>query len=108
MPTPLNSLTNVTVKLKANVYFDGGVISHTVLGTDKIRRTIGVIRPGRYHFTTDAPELMDIISGSCRVQRKGDKEPTVYKEGESFRVDGQSAFDIEVKEGLTEYLCTFE
>ena len=103
----MDQLEKVTLKLKANVYFDGGVVSHTVLADDGARKTVGVIRPGEYHFTTDAPEQMDIIAGTCRVKLAGEKDWKTYNTGESFKVPGKSAFDIAVSSGLAEYLCSF-
>ena len=100
-------LENVTLKLKANIYFDGGVVSHAVTSSAGPRRTVGVIRPGNYHFTTDAPERMDIIAGVCRVKLSDDKEWKTYKATEGFNVPEKSAFDIAVDSGLAEYLCTF-
>ncbi|MFN0116765.1 MAG: pyrimidine/purine nucleoside phosphorylase, partial [Elusimicrobiota bacterium] len=55
-------LYEVSIKLKANIYFDGGVVSHTILSKDGKRQTIGAIRPGQYHFKTEEGERMDIIS----------------------------------------------
>ena len=46
----------VTVVTKANVYFDGNVVSHTVLFADQSKKTLGLIRPGTYHFNTAAAE----------------------------------------------------
>jgi uncharacterized protein YaiE (UPF0345 family) len=108
MTQTLEQLDNVAIKLKANVYFDGGVISHTITTPDKDRKTIGVIRPGRYHFTTDAPEQMDIISGTCQVKLAGENAFKTYIAGQTFGVPGKSAFDITVETGLTEYLCSFK
>ena len=34
----------VTVVTKANVYFDGNVVSHTVLFKDDTKKTLGLIR----------------------------------------------------------------
>jgi uncharacterized protein YaiE (UPF0345 family) len=108
MPASVDQLENVSVKLKANVYFDGGVISHTILGQDGSRQTIGTIRPGRYHFTTDAAEEMHIVAGTARVLKTGESAWKTVTVGEIFHVAGKSAFDIEVESGLAEYLCTFK
>ena len=51
---------NVSVKKKANVYFDGKCVSHTVLLPNGTRSTIGVIFPSHLTFNTAAPELMEI------------------------------------------------
>ena len=101
-------LENQTLKLKANIYFDGGVISHTIVSSDKKRRTIGLIKPGSYHFNTDAAERMDLIAGTCKVKQAGESGWKNYGEGEGFNVPAQSSFDISVETGFTEYLCSFE
>ncbi|OGR84854.1 MAG: hypothetical protein A2901_04080 [Elusimicrobia bacterium RIFCSPLOWO2_01_FULL_54_10] len=103
----MEQLEKVTLKLKANVYFDGGVVSHTVITADGERKTVGLIRKGEYHFTTDAPERMDIISGTCRVKLAGEKDWKTYSAGAGFNVAEKSAFDIAVDTGLAEYLCSF-
>lgn len=101
-------LKQVTVPLKANVYFDGKVISHTLLGADGTKKTLGVIYPGSFTFNTGAPERMDILAGICQVRLKGDTVWKPYGPGATFHVPGQSAFDISVTQGIVEYLCTFE
>jgi uncharacterized protein YaiE (UPF0345 family) len=108
MPQKIEQLDHVTLTLKANIYFDGGVVSHTVTDQAGARRTVGIIRPGNYHFNTDAPERMDLIAGACKVKLAGEKEWKAYREGQVFLVGAKSSFDITVDSGLTEYLCTFE
>ena len=56
-------LKGVTVVAKANVYFDGKVLSHTILMTDGTRKSVGVIFPGQFHFGTDKAERMAITAG---------------------------------------------
>lgn len=98
---------NVTVIAKANVYFDGNVVSHTVLLKDDARKTLGLIRPGLYHFNTGTPERMEIITGACRVTLDGAAEARDYPAGTYFDVPGKSGFTIEVNSGLCEYICSF-
>jgi len=43
---------NVTVHAKANIYFDGRVISHSIVLEDGTKKTLGLIYPGSYHFNT--------------------------------------------------------
>ena len=107
MPPVPGNLDNVSLKLKANVYFDGGVVSHAVIEAGGARRTVGLIRPGAYHFDTGAPERMEIIAGACAVKQAGAADWTVYRAGQGFDVPGKSSFDIRVDEGLTEYLCSY-
>ncbi len=102
-----SKLDQVSVTLKANVYFDGGVVSHSVIFPDGTKKTIGIIRPGSYHFNTDAPEQMDVVSGTCRVLLAGEKDWKTYNGGQTFHVPGKSSFDIKVESGLAEYLCSF-
>lgn len=97
----------VTVVTKANVYFDGKVVSHTVLFADGAKKTLGLIYPGSYHFGTGAPERMEIIAGTCRVTLDGSTAVTDYAAGQHFDVPGKSGFTIEVKAGICEYICSF-
>jgi len=99
---------NVSALCKANVYFDGKVVSHTILFADGSRKTLGLIYPGSYHFGTGAPERMDVTSGSCRVRLDGESEWNTYDSGTCFKVPGQSGFDITGEEGIMEYVCSFE
>ncbi len=99
---------NVTAVAKANVYFDGRVVSHSLTLADGAKKTLGLIYPGEYHFGTDAPERMDIVAGVCRVKLDGSSEWRDYAAGTSFRVPGKSGFDIAVATGIAEYVCSFE
>lgn len=103
-PTQFPSVTVVT---KANVYFDGKVVSHTVIFADGAKKTLGLIYPGSFHFNTGAPERMEIIAGSCRVKIDGSAETRDYTAGQHFDVPGKSGFDIQVTSGICEYICSF-
>ena len=98
---------NSTVEAKANIYFDGKVVSHTVITADGDRKTLGLIYPGEYHFGTEAPELMEIISGNCKVVLDGSEETLEIKAGSSFNVDGNSGFTITAADCICEYVCSF-
>lgn len=108
MTNLLTQIDNVSIKLKANIYFDGGVTSHTILLQDGTRKTVGMIRKGTYHFTTDAPEQMDILAGECRVKLAGEPDWKRVNAGQTFHVPGKSSFDITVDSGIAEYLCSFK
>lgn len=105
--TPPIQFENVTATTKANVYFDGGVISHALTFADGSKKTLGLIFPGTYHFDTDAPERMEIIAGNCRVRVDGSDTWTDYAEGETFELPGKSGFEIDVVQGETQYICSF-
>lgn len=98
----------VSVVCKASIYFDGKVVSHTVLFPDGSRKTIGLLYAGQYTFNTAAAERMDIIAGSCRVKLAGESESTMFAAGTHFEVPANSAFDIEIPSGITEYVCTYK
>ena len=94
-----NQFTNVTVLTKANIYFEGKVVSHTVQFADGSKKTIGLIYPGNFHFGTQAAERMEISAGQAHWKE--------YATGQLFEVPANSGFDIEVKTGICEYVCSF-
>lgn len=102
-----DKLENVTAVCKANVYFDGKVVSHTLL-TKEGKKSLGLIYPGSYKFNTDAPERMEMTAGSCRVRLAGESDWRGYPAGATFRVPGKSSFEIAVDQGIAEYICTYE
>jgi len=99
---------NVTAVCKANVYFGGKVVSHTLLLADGAKKTLGLIYPGEYHFGTGAPERMEFLAGACRVKLDGADAWQPYAAGTFFRVPGQSGFAIAVEGDIAEYICSFE
>jgi len=102
-----SQFAGVTVHTKANVYFDGNVVSHTVLLPDASKKTLGLIRPGSYHFGTDAAERMEIVGGECMVTIDGTTGTHSYGVGTHFDVPAKSGFTVAVKSGLCEYICSF-
>jgi hypothetical protein len=97
----------VTAVAKANVYFNGSVVSHAIIFPDGSKKTLGLIYAGKYHFNTDAPERMEIVAGNCDVEIDGHGHPHSYSPGTFFDVPGKSGFTIEVAEGICEYICSF-
>lgn len=100
----MSEYRNVTLETVGNVYFDGKCVSHTFHTADGDRKSAGVILPSQLTFGTAAPEVMDILSGSCVVTWDG--VSTTYGAGESFSVPGDSSFDIEVTETIS-YVCHY-
>lgn len=100
-------LEGVTLTLKANIYFDGGVVSHTITAPGQPRRTVGVIRKGSYTFNTSTAERMEIIAGACCVRQDGEADGKHYRSGSFFNVPANSSFEIVVENGVAEYLCTY-
>jgi uncharacterized protein YaiE (UPF0345 family) len=99
-------IDGVSVDTKANVYFDGRCVSHTIRLADGTRKSVGVILPAKLTFETGAPEKMEIVAGRCRVKLRGSDEITEYGGGQSFDVPGSSAFEIEALEPV-HYVCHF-
>ena len=106
MQTP-TEFRNVTAVVKANVYFDGRVVSHTILFPDGSRKTLGLIYPGQFHFGTDQSERMEIVAGACTVKLDGQKSTVAYAAGQAFEVPAKSGFDIAVASSICEYVCSF-
>lgn len=107
MTTIPTGFKGVTAVAKANVYFDGKVVSHTILLPDGSRKTLGLIYPGQFHFGTDQAERMEIVDGSCTVKLDGQPAANNYAASQFFDVPAKSGFDIEVKAGLCQYICSF-
>ncbi len=99
--------SNVTAIAKANVYFEGRVVSHTILLAGGEKKTLGLIYPGKFHFGTAKAERMEITAGACRVKLDGQESVREFAAGTHFDVPANSGFDIEVADGICEYVCSF-
>src|SRR5258708_4194580 len=102
----VKKIENVSVDPKANVYFDGKVVSHSIYDKAGRKTTLGLIYPGAYKFNTGAAERMTISSGSCKVILASGASGS-YEAGNHFNVPANSAFTITVAAGLCEYICEF-
>ena len=56
MIAPLE-FVGVTAVAKANVYFDGKVVSHTIRTPDGGKKTLGLIYPGEFHLDRKSTRL---------------------------------------------------
>jgi hypothetical protein len=99
---------DVSLFRKANVYYDGQVISYNVMFKDGKKKRVGVIRPGIYKFRTDDLERLDITAGTCRVRQANEGQWVTYNAGDTFVAPGWSYFEIAVDKGVVEYISTFE
>lgn len=102
----MSEFSNVTVVKKANIYFGGQVISFTVLFADGSKKTLGVMQPGEYEFSTGAAENMEIMSGKLSWQMKGDSAWNEVVGGQSFDVPADSTFVMKVAT-VSDYCCSF-
>jgi uncharacterized protein YaiE (UPF0345 family) len=102
----MSEFENVTVVKQANIYFDGNVSSRTVKFSDGSIKTLGLMLPGEYEFSTSDKELMEIMSGDTEVLLPGNQEWIAVKSGGSFEVPANSAFTIKILTP-TDYCCSF-
>lgn len=101
-------IDNVSVSKKANLFFDGKCVSHSVFFPDGSRKTVGVVLPNsRLTFNVGAPELMEITGGTCDVKIAGEPEFKTYAAGSSFGVAENSSFDIHTGAEAVHYVCSF-
>lgn len=101
----MTTFENVTLDKKANIYFDGKVTSRTIVLADGTKKTLGIMLPGEYEFSTGLREEMDITAGKLRYQLKGEEWQTIDGAG-VFYVPANSSFKLQV-ETVTDYCCSY-
>ncbi len=99
----------VSVATKANVYFDGKCVSHSITLADGTKKSVGVVLPSTLTFNTGAPEIMECTAGGCEYKLAGSDAWVKSAAGEKFSVPGNSSFQIKVSpaEGAYHYICHF-
>jgi len=102
----MSEFKGVAVVREANIYFEGKVTSRTVLFADGSRKTLGVMLPGEFEFSTADKELMEILSGELDVLLPGESAWKAIKGGQSFEVAPNAKFKLKVKK-VTDYCCSF-
>ena len=90
--------------IKHNQYFEGKVQS---LGFDSAHgyATIGIMKPGKYTFSTSSNEKMIITSGALEVKLPGEEMKEV-KAGDSFEVASGQSFEV-IAAADVSYLCYY-
>ena len=102
----IEKIDAVSVATKANVYFDGKCVSHSLTKADGTKLSVGVVLPAQLTFNTGAPEIMECVAGSCEYKLAGTDAWIKSSAGEKFNVPGNSSFDIRVTEAY-HYICHF-
>ncbi len=102
----MSEFRDVTVVKEANIFFDGKVTSRTVLFGDGSKKTLGVMLPGEFEFSTADKEIMEIFSGDLDVLLPGETKWRTIKGGESFEVKARAKFRLRVRK-LSDYCCSF-
>jgi purine/pyrimidine-nucleoside phosphorylase len=101
----MSKFENVSVVREANIYFDGQVTSRSVIFQDGSRKTLGIMLPGEYEFSTDDKEIMEIISGDLDFFLPNAEWKSI-KGGEHFEVPARSKFKLKVRK-TTDYCCSY-
>jgi len=101
------TMDNVKVKKQANIYHQGNVTSRSIITATGEMKSLGIMLPGIYHFSTEAAESMEILQGQCRVKPQHKADWQDYGTGDTFEIPANSHFEIEVIE-LLDYLCHFD
>lgn len=99
-------IDGISITTKANVYFDGKCVSHSISFPDGEKKSVGVILPSTLTFNTGAAEIMECVAGSCEYKLLGG-DWARSRAGEKFSVPGNSSFEIRVTEPY-HYICHFE
>lgn len=102
----MSEFTNVSIVKKANVYFEGKVVSRTVKFADGTTKTLGFMQIGDYTFNTGAAEIMEIIGGEMTVELPGQTELLTIKGEGVFEVPANSSFTMHVT-APSDYICSF-
>ncbi|MBI5847853.1 MAG: pyrimidine/purine nucleoside phosphorylase [Nitrospirae bacterium] len=102
----MSEFKDVTIVKKANIYFNGGVTSRTVIFQNGEKKTLGVMLPGEYEFNTGDREIMEILSGELDLLLPNQNSWQTIRGGESFEVPANSKFTMKVKT-VSDYCCSF-
>jgi uncharacterized protein YaiE (UPF0345 family) len=102
----MSEFNNITITREANVYFDGNVTSRTITFADGTTKTVGIMMPGDYTFSTEKAELMEIMAGELVYRLEGSDEWITIQGGEQFNVPSNASFDLKVSQ-LADYCCSY-
>jgi uncharacterized protein YaiE (UPF0345 family) len=99
-------IDGVAVTTRANVYFDGKCVSHSITLADGTKKSVGVVLPATLTFNTGAAEIMECVAGACEYKLAGSNEWRRSTAGEKFSIPANSSFEIRVAEAY-HYVCHF-
>ncbi len=102
----MSEFTDVTAVKEANIYFDGKVTSRTLLFPDGSKKTLGIMLPGEYEFSTADMEIMEILSGDLEVLISEDEGWKKVTGGEQFEVPADATFSLNVT-SVIDYCCSY-
>lgn len=102
----MSDFKNVTISKNASIYFDGMVTSRTIIFEDGSRKTLGIMLPGEYEFSTEDKEIMEIITGELDVLISENEGWKTISAGGVFEVPKNYKFSLNVKR-ITDYCCSY-
>jgi|TARA_Y100000385_G_scaffold191970_1_gene198552 hypothetical protein len=102
----MSTFENVEIIKAANIYFDGKVTSRVVNFKDGSSKTLGIMMPGSFEFSTEKHELMEILAGELNVLLPGSESWKTIQSGDSFEVPAQSIFKLKVN-SVVDYCCSY-
>jgi len=101
----MSKFENVTIIKEANIYYDGKVTSRTLEFDDGSIKSLGIMLPGEYTFSTNDKEIMEMLSGDLEVKLPNEEWKTLNTP-ETFNVPANSSFDLKIKT-VTDYCCSY-
>lgn len=102
----MSTFENVEIIKAANIYFDGKVTSRVVNFKDGSSKTLGIMMPGSFEFSTEKHELMEILAGELNVLLPGSESWKTIQGGGSFEIPAQSIFKLKVN-SVVDYCCSY-
>lgn len=102
----MEKFENITIVKKANIYYEGKVTSRTVIFDNGEKKTLGIMMPGDYEFATDKKEVMEILSGTLKIQLAGDDHWIDIQDTYTFEVPANSSFKLKIAK-VTDYCCSY-
>ena len=102
----MSTFDDVKIIKAANIYFEGKVTSRVVNFKDGSKKTLGIMMPGTFEFSTEKHELMEIMAGEMDVLLPEHLAWQTIKAGESFEVPSEAVFKLNVK-SIVDYCCSY-
>lgn len=101
----MSQLENVNVVKQANIYFNGNVTSRSVVYPDGTIKTLGIMLPGEYEFSTSQKEEMEILVGKLEFKLSGHNWQTIEGKG-VFNVPANDKYQVRVY-SVVDYCCSY-
>jgi len=102
----MSTFKDVEIIKAANIYFDGKVTSRVIKFNDGSAKTLGIMMPGEFEFSTAQHELMEILAGELSVLLPGSENWQTIQGGESFEVPAHNIFKLKIK-SVVDYCCSY-